>query len=315
VLGAYRAVDIVSEVTGKIATLRRDVGDAVKKDTRLASLDTAVLRETVNQADAALLAAQARFELAHDDFRRDSTLHATGDIAEAAFDASRMAYTSALADLNARQAARELAARDLREADIRSPFAGIVARRFVDIGTFVTPGASLFRVVDVDSLRLVLSVAQRNVARLTPGAQVMITAEALGDRRFSGTIRSISPEADQATGTFPVEVILANPPDRPLRDGLVVRAVLVLGALEDAIAIPREAILRRTGGQFAFVVADSVAEERSLTVGPLIGDRYVIESGLQAGETLVVVGAQNLQDGVRVVVEDEAVGAGEGTAS
>ncbi len=305
VLDAYRAVDVVSEVVGRIERVYHDVGDRVRTGTRLASVDKAVLQETLNQAEAALLGAQARFELAHDDFRRDSTLFAHGDIAVAAFDASRTAYTAALADLSARMASRELVARDLREADIRAPFAGIVARRSVDIGTFVSQGTPLFRVVDVDSLRLVLSVSQKNVGRLTPGDEVVITVEALGDRRFAGRIRSVSPEADEATRTFPVEVILENPPDKPLRDGLVVRAVIVLGALEQAVAIPREAIIKRTGGHFVFVVADSMAHQRSVTVGRLIGDRYAIEDGLQPGERMVVTGAQNLEDGVRVVVEDE----------
>jgi multidrug efflux system membrane fusion protein len=314
VLDAYRAVDVVSEVSGKIATLYHDVGDGVRAGTPLASLQKAVLRETLNQAEAALLAAQARYELSRNDFARDSTLFAHGDIAEAAMDASRTVYTASLADLKARRAGRELAARDLREADIRAPFTGVVARRYGDIGAFVASGTSLFRIVDIDSLRLVLSVAQRHVGRLARGREVSVTAEALGDKRFTGRIRSISPEADENTRTFPVEIVLANPPGRPLRDGLVVRATLVLGTIDQAIAVPREAIIKRTGGEFVFVVSDSVAHQRSVQVGAMIGDRYVIEDGLQPEERLVIVGAQNLHDGAQVVIEQE-VSAGKGGAA
>jgi RND family efflux transporter MFP subunit len=317
VLEAFRAVDVVSEVSGKIATLRHDVGDKVPAATPLASLDKEVLTETFNQADAAFLAAEARFELAQVDYGRDSTLFASGDIAKAVFDASRMSYTSSVADLKASRAARELAARNLRETDIRAPFGGIVTRRFCEIGTFVTPGAPLFRIVDIDSLRLVLSVAQQHVAKLEPGHKVAIVAEALGDQRFTGRIRSISPEADKQTRTFPVEAILRNPPRKPLRDGLVVRATLILGTREKAISIPREAIIKRTGGDFVFVVTDSVAHRRSVVVGSLIGDRYVIEEGLKSGDPLVIVGAQNLKDGTPVAIEQQGTPADttEGTES
>lgn len=305
VLEAYRAVDIVSEVSGKTVALYRDVGDRVPAATILASLDKEVLTETFNQAEAAFLAAEARFELARIDYGRDSTLFASGDIAKAVFDASRMSYTSSMADLKASSAARELTARNLREADIRAPFGGIVARRFCEIGTFLSPGAPVFRIVDIDSLRLVLSVAQRHVARLAPGDKVSMAAEALGNQRYLGEIRSISPEADKQTRTFPVEVILTNPPGRPLRDGLIVRATLILGSHEDAISIPREAIVKRTGGDFVFVVADSLATRRSVVVGSLIGGRYIIEEGLNPGDQLVIVGAQNLKDGTTVAVEQQ----------
>lgn len=303
VLDAIRAVDVVAEVSGKVQTVHRDVGHIVRTGDVLASLDTQVIRQTLNQADAALLAAEAREGLAREDLGRDSTLVGNGDIAQAVFDASRMSYTAALADLKAARAARELAARSLREADMRAPFTGSVARRYVDVGTFITPGMPAFRVVDIDSLRLVVNVAQHHVGRLSRGSEVSIIIEALPGLRLAGRIRSIAPEADVMTRTFPVEVVLANPPGEPLRSGLVARATVVLGARGASIAVPREAVIRRTGGQYVFVVSDSTAEQRLVTVGPLIGDRYVIEEGLQHGDRLVVVGVQNLHDGAPVIVE------------
>lgn len=311
VLAAYRAVDVVSEVSGEMRSLRRDVGDRVAGGALLASLDKEVATETLRQADAALLAARARLEVARADFGRDSTLFARGDIAPAAFEASRMAHTAAQAELQAASAARELATRGLREADIRAPFAGTLSRRYIDPGAFVSPGMPLFRLVDIDSLRLVLSVAQNHVGRIAAGSPVEIVVEALGGLRLPARVRSISPEADALSRTFPVEVILANPPGHPLRDGLVVRAELVLARHENAITVPREAVLARSGGHFVFVVDDSLAEQRAVTLGPLVGDRYLVAGGLTAGERLVVAGAQNLRDGSRVRIEERRPAAGE----
>ena len=302
VLEAYRAVDVVSEVGGEVLRLRADVGDAVEKGAILASLEKEVLHETLNQAEAALLAAEARYELAARDFARDSTLYAQADIAAAAYDASRTAHRSAQAELRSARAQRALAARNLREADIRAPFAGILSRRHAELGMYVTPGVPLFRLVNIDSLRLVLGVAQRNVTHLAVGEKVVSTAEALGDRAFTGRIRSIAPEANASTRTFPVEIILPNPAGQPLRDGLIVRARLVLGTREHALAVPREAVLERLGDHYVYLVRDSVAVRQAVKLGSLIEDRYVIRSGLGANDPLVVVGMQNLDPGGRVDV-------------
>jgi membrane fusion protein (multidrug efflux system) len=310
VLNAYREVDIVSEVSGEIVSLHHDVGADIAKGAILASVEKKVLRENLNRAEASLIAAEARYSLAVQDFARDSTLHANGDISQAAYDAGLTAFRSASADLKASRAARELAARDLQEGDISAPFAGVVSRRRCEVGTYVTPGLPLFRLVNIDSLRLVLSVSQTDLARLSVDTEVEISVEGLGDRVFHGNIRSIAPEADEATRTFPVEVVLANPQGHPLRDGLVVHARLYLGQLEGAIAIPREAILKRSGGEFVFVAVDSTAHRRMVRIGPLIDDLYVVEQGLRAGELLVTAGMRNLENGSRImpetVLHDEA---------
>lgn len=312
VLEAFRSVDIVPEVSGKIEAIYHDVGAAVSTGTILAILDDTIYEETLNQAKASLLAAEARFELARDDFRRDSTLIASGDIAEVVYDASRMSYTSARAELNAARAARELSAYNCRETEIRAPFTGIVTRRFGDVGAYVNPGIPLFRIVDIDSLRLILSVAQKHVVNLAPGNTVSMIVEALGDRSFTGKIRSISPEADEATRTFPVEVVLDNPEGNPLRAGMVVRATLVLGVRDQSVAVPRESIISRTGGDFVFVVEDTIAVRRSVILGPMIEDRYVIESGVESGDLLVTVGMQNLTDSVSVILESAGSRSDEG---
>lgn len=214
-----------------------------------------------------------------------------------------MAYTAALAELKAARASRELAGRTLREADIRAPFAGVVSRRHVDVGAYLGPGMPAFRVVDVDSLRLVVNVAQHHVGRLTVGGSVWITVESMPGQRLAGTIRSIAPEADAMTRTFPVEVMVANPPGAPLRSGLIARVALVLGLRGESISVPREAVIRRTGANYVFVVTDSTAHQRLVTVGALIGNSYVIERGVNAGDLVVTAGVQNLHDGVPVVVE------------
>jgi len=306
VLEAYRAVDVVAETSGAVRSLAADVGDRLARGALLASLDKEVARETLHQAEAGLLAAEARREVARADFDRDSTLFAGGDISPAAFEGARLGRTAARADAQAARATRELAARNLRQTDIRAPFAGTVSRRHCAVGTFASPGMPLFRLVDIDSLRLVLSVAQSHIARLAPGSPLELAVEALAGARFPARVRSLSPEADALSRTFPVEAVLANPPGGPLRDGFIVRAELVLDRHESAVAVPREAILGGDDGRFVFVVQDSLARRRAVATGPQVGRRVLVAAGLAPGERLVVAGAHNLKDGARVRVEAES---------
>jgi multidrug efflux system membrane fusion protein len=305
VLEAYRSVDVVSEVAGPLEALYKDVGDRVPGQTLLASIEKKVARENLNQSEAALMAAAARFEVAREDAIRDSTLHAAGDISLAVCQASRMARQSAQADLKSARAARELGARQLAKTDIRAPFAGYVSRRHCDVGAYISRGMPLFRIVDIDSLRLVLNLSQSHVARVSPGHDVLVEVDALAGSAFHGRVRSVAPEADELTRTFPVELILANPAGHPLRGGLIVRATLVLQNLEGVIAIPREAVLRQGGHDFVFVAKDSLAQRREIRTGRAVGDRYLIEEGLEPGDALITSGMQNLHDGCAIQVEAE----------
>jgi len=303
VLKAYRAVDVISETTGKTQAIHHDIGDRVAADDLLAAIDKEVARENLAQVDAQLLAAKARNEMAFNDFRRDSTLFANSDISTATYDNSRLTHQASVADLNSTLAARALAKRQLKETDIRAPFAGLISRRYCELGAYIAPGQPMFRMVDIDSLRLELGVAQRNVAHLAVDQIVNITCDALPGHNFTGRLRSISPEADQLTRTFGVEVILTNPVDQPLRDGLVVSATLVLDLRQDIITVPREAVLYQGGQGYVYIVENDQAQRRTVGIGPLIDGHFIIHEGLFPGDWVTVVGQHNLMPGLSVVIE------------
>lgn len=95
---------------------------------------------------------------------------------------------------------------------------------------------------------------------------------------------------------------MENRPERRLRDGIVVRARLTLGQ-EDRPALPRESVIKRTGGEFVFTVTDSIAHLKPVTTGRLVENRMAFEKGLSGGELVVTAGMDNLSDGVEVVIE------------
>ncbi len=310
ILAGYRAVDVVSEAVGEIVSIRKDLGDRVEAGEVLAMVEKRVARENVNLAKAGIMAAEAAGEVARVDFGRDSTLFYEGTSSEAVFQRSRMALTAAEANLLSARASLELAERNLEETDIRSPFAGYVSRRDCELGSYVGPGLPVYRIVDIDSLRVRVGVSQAEVGRVGRGMKAQVTAEGLSNRVFEGRVRAVSPGADEVTRTFAADVVLANRPGLPLRDGMVVRVSLTLGRFEEALRIQREAVLRNGEGGYVFVVIDSTAHHRDLDLGALIDNQYLIAGGLTPGDRVVTVGMQNLRDGSRVSIETEHSGPG-----
>ncbi len=303
ILEGYRAVDVVSEVAGEVVSIHNDLGDRVEAGETLASVDKEVARESLNQAEAAVMGAEAAFEMARVNFQRDSTLFLDGTSSEAEYQRSRMATTAARAELRSARAGAALAERGLVKTDIRAPFAGYDSRRDCELGSYVSPGVPVYRVVDIDSLRLRLGVSQSEVGRVHPGMKARVTVEALGNRVFEGRVRAVSPEADERTRTFTVDVVLANASGHPLKDGMVVRVHLVLNTFEGVIRVPRESVLRNGEAGYVFVVVDSTARRRDLELGALIDNDYLITGGLHPGDRVVTVGMQNLRDGFPVSLD------------
>lgn len=171
----------------------------------------------------------------------------------------------------------------------------------IEEGGFVALGTPVFRIVDLDSLKLTLSVSQRDVTRLAPGDPVWVDT---GLGTSEGRIRRITPEADEVSRTFPVEVVLPNTAGRELRAGMVVRARLRLTEYPDVIAVPKDVILTEGDQSYVFLVArDTLAVRRPVRTGRLVGDRVIIERGLRAGDTLIHAGLTSLRDSARIRID------------
>ena len=141
-----------------------------------------------------------------------------------------------------------------------------------------------------------------DIAFFAVGSPAEVSVDAYPDRSFEGRIAYIAPSATRPGRNFQAEVEVANA-DGTLRSGLIVRTRLQRRMFENAVVVPRDVLVERDGILHAFVLEDGTAGLRSITLGPDEGDRVVITSGLEVGETLITEGHRNLLDGqpVRVV--------------
>lgn len=188
----------------------------------------------------------------------------------------------------------------LRNARITSPIGGVVTHRFIERGQEITTSSPAFAVADVDNLEARVAIPEREAARVQVGQEARILVGEGGIPLATGRVQRVRPVVDPESGT--VEVTVAIPPDagRSLRAGQFVNVDIVTDLLSDRITLPRTAVLVDGATPHVFVVEDGRAVERAVVLGYSRGDEVQIESGVEEGDTVVVVGQDNLRPDVPV---------------
>ena len=240
-LAAKAAVTIAPKTSGRVATLLVTVGERVKERQLLARLDKQELAEELREAEASLRVAQATLkgreaELRNLKRRRDNVkVLARRDLVsreEVQNLETQVLSAESQVDLTKAQMLQMAARRDnarirLAHAEIRSPFAGYVSRRWVDRGALVSPSTPLFEVVDIDRVKVGIDVVEGDYRKVSLGQPVAVKVDAYPDKRFDGTITRMSPVLDPRTRTGDVEIELDNS-DGDLKPGMFARASIVV---------------------------------------------------------------------------------------
>ena len=184
---------------------------------------------------------------------------------------------------------------EYEEGYITAPISGNVANIMVDVGSMVSPQSPVALVVEYSRVEVMFDMSENALGCVDKGSKVRVEIDALPDVPFTGTVSEVSPVIDPATRSVSAKAVIANA-KKTLKPGMTARVVLTLGARDDVLAIPRDALL----DGYLFVVKDSTASRRDVEVG-LIGNDYVERvKGLEAGEQVVVVGQQRLAGGEKV---------------
>jgi membrane fusion protein (multidrug efflux system) len=311
-LASDHEAQVVAKTSGVLKRLHVEEGERVKAGQLLAELDDAEARSKLAQAEAQMHKSEAAFA------------HAQAAVPNKLI--PQFEYEQDKYDLEEKRAARAGAELQLAYTRIVAPVDGVVAERSVKIGNMIQANQNLFRIVGMDPLQAVLNVPERQLGILQPGQTVQLEADALPGRRFAGTIRRIAPVVDPGSGTFRVTCEFRNP-DGALKAGMFARIEIVYDHRDDALTIPRAALLEEDGETAVFVVepgptpvarANSVqsrpgtpaaaptliAHRRVIQVGYGDGDRVEVRSGLEEGARVITVGRNAVRDGTAVQVLD-----------
>ncbi|MFW6010688.1 MAG: efflux RND transporter periplasmic adaptor subunit, partial [Gemmatimonadota bacterium] len=290
---ANRSVTLSAEESGVIRRLPVEKGTAVAEGEPVAAIDDRILRAQLEEA-------RARAELARETYERNRELFED----EAAISELRFLETRAQADQAA--ASRDALRERLDRTTIRAPFARILDDRLVEVGSMVSPGTPVARLVDLDPIKVTAGVPERYAADVRVGSTVTVGFDVLDDQEFEGRLTYVGAVVDRESRTFPVEFSLPNP-GRVVKPEMVANVSLRRRQLEDVVVVPQGSLVRVEDGFVAFVAVEDeaghlVARSRPVQLGPAQRDLAVIESGLSPGERLIVMGQQQLTDGDRVRV-------------
>jgi membrane fusion protein (multidrug efflux system) len=310
---AFRTVQVRSQVSGVIVARPFREGSQVKAGEVLFRIDPTTYDADYRNAQAQSADAEARLANAESNASRLRPLLADNAVSQQDVDNAESAVKQARAAVDAAKARADAARKSLTESTVRAEIAGRVGRALLDVGTRVTGPGDVLTTLDVlDPIYVSFrpSAEQQLAWRrdadtrkaLQPGGSARVEAVFADGTTFptEGRIDYVDPVVDLATGTQEYRAKFANP-DHTLLPGQFVR-VRIKGLVRDsALVVPQRAVMQQLGRQSVYVVGkgDSVAV-RSVVGAGWVGDQWVIDSGLVAGDRVVVDGILKIRPGAVV---------------
>lgn len=282
---ANQDLTLSAENSGRVTRITVDEGDRVGKGQVVARIDDELLAVETQSA-------QANYQNALRDLERYESSFQTGGVTQQQVDAMRLNVKNA-------QARLQTARRKSNDADIKAPISGIINKRFIERGSYVSPGTQLFEIVDLSKLKLKVTATETQVVNLKIGDRVKIASNVFPDKAFNGKISFIAAKAD-ASLNFPVEIEVSNNTANQLRAGMYGTAIFDLPQQQPVVTVPRGAFAGSVSSNKVFVIEGKTARERQVTAGRILGERVEILDGLKEGETVITSGQVNLVDGTEV---------------
>ncbi|RAI45557.1 efflux transporter periplasmic adaptor subunit [Rhodoplanes roseus] len=309
-IGAPRDVEIRPRVGGLLLSREFDEGAGVKDGQVLFRIDPATFRVALARAEAQLAQARAAVRQAEDNYARVSELRQRNVASEQQLEQATGTRDQARAAVDLAQAEVEAARLNLDYTTIVSPVAGVTALTSPAVGSLIQPQQTLLTTITpLDPAYVNFSFTDQeaqdfrelNEHRAKPISEKDLTVELrFGDRsRYDkpGRIDTAAQRVDQQTGTIQARAVFPNP-DGVLLPGQFVRVVIRGVTLPDALVVPERAVSQGPQGASVYVVtAANVAEARPVRLGQEVRDGFVVTSGLQPGERVVVDGVVRVKPG------------------
>ena len=315
---AQQFVEVRARVEGFLEQMLFAEGTHVKKNQVLFVINQDQYRAKVDKASAQLKKDEAQARKTERDLERIRPLYEQNAASQLDLDNAIAAYETAVASVGMSQADLDQAEQELGYTVVRSPIAGQISERHVDLGTLVgTSGKSLLAtIVKSDTVLIDFSMTaldylkskERNIiigqkdSTRSWQPTVTITLPDNSVYPYKGLVDFAEPQVDPKTGTFSVRAEMNNP-EHVLLPGQFTKVKLLLEVRENATVIPQKALIIEKGGAYIFVMRkDSTAEKRFIELGPEFGNNVVVERGLIPGEIIVDEGYHKLTPGIKMRV-------------
>lgn len=297
-IAAWQEAVIGSESNGlRLAEVRVNVGDVVKKGQVLAVFSDETVRAEIEGARAALLEAQANAQEAKANADRARALESSGALSAQQVTQYVTGELTASARVKSAQATLTQQGLRLKYTQVLAPDSGVISARSATVGAVVGVGTELFRMIRQGRLEWRAEVVAQDLGRIKPGSRAVVRAAS--GLEVAGKVRTVAPSVDPQTRLALVYVDL--PPalsnDMPLKAGMFASGRFELGA-SNALTVPQQAVAVRDGFSYVFRLnADNRVSQVKVTLGRRLGQRVEVVSGVNADTPVVIQGAGFLNDG------------------
>jgi membrane fusion protein (multidrug efflux system) len=303
-----REATILPPATPKIATRQEgfvkryftEVGDILHEGDLIAELEDTDHRLALVELRAALQRERATLSEEKQAWKRAQELFEQNIISEGDLVSRRAAIERARADVAEAQARVERAETDLAELQIVAPIPGVVTEQLSFAGEYLDRGDFLATMKRIDLVFAVCTVNERHIVNIQEGAAAIVEVTGFPGRTFEGLIWKIVPDVEISSRSLPIKVLLPNP-DLLLTPGMSAR-VSFIRVLDDALLIPKDAVLEDADGHYVLVVEEGAARRRPVELGSAIEDRWHVRVGLDGAESVILTGNEDLEAGSPVQV-------------
>ncbi len=308
---AQQEMELKAQVSGQITGKYFNGGDTVQAGQVLYTIDPRTYRANLLQAQANLANARAALATASVDAERYTKLYEQSAVSKQTLDNAIMARDQAQANVNAQEALVENAQIDMNETNVTAPFTGRIDTTALEVGNYVTDGQTTMATIsNTDPVFVEFSIAEPEYLKLANAAvdrgeaapleNLSIVLSDGSTYGLSGRIAEVNRALTNNTGTLTVKALFENP-NRVLLPGMFAHVQATAGTKPDALLIPQRAVTEMMYKKFVYVIgADNKVEMREVTLGPRVGRLWMVESGLNGDETLVVEGTAKVSAGAVV---------------
>jgi membrane fusion protein, multidrug efflux system len=304
---AERRADLRAEVPAVVLAVLKENGDPVRRGDLLVRLDQTAIRDALTSAEASARAADLAYEQAERQYQRMLTLRKDNVVSAQQLEDAEIQRNSAQSDSEAARTQVVAARQQLERTEVRAPFDGLVSDRKVSAGDTASVGKELMQVIDPASMRFEGRVSADSIGEVAAGQSVYFRIQGFGEADFAGTVTRVNPAANATTRQVEVLVGFADREQMPRVAGLYAEGRIETQS-QARLSVPAASILHDGDHAFAWRVKDGALQQVPLDLG--VRDertgRYVVESGLAEGDTVLRYPGSTLKDGQAVQLAERS---------
>jgi RND family efflux transporter MFP subunit len=288
---------------GTVKAIYVNEGQNVKAGQLIGMLDSTTTSNSLALAKAATDQAREAFNQAEDAYGRMKKLHDNKVISEMQWVEVETKYNQARQLLVQAQSSENIARKGLKDTRLTAPFSGYVSRKYVDAGQNVTPGMPVVKLVDIDKVKVCISVPEDDLASVSEGQAIRFSVSSLGGRTFTGTISETGVSADPISRQYEVKASVDNP-GHALLPGMVCDVFAESSGDDAGLCLPANVIqIDMDNRPFVWTVRDGKALKTYVEIGENVGENITILGGLRSGDEVIVEGQHKVSNGTEIKID------------